>query len=60
MVTKDYLDDKLAILRGDVLHVIRREDTRVTRLIEILHGKAVITEQDVMVLEKLQPLASVS
>ena len=60
MVTKDYLDDKLAVLRGDVLHVIRKEDTRVTRLIEILHGKALITMEDVSILERMQPLASVS
>ncbi len=59
MVTKDYLDDKLAILRGDVFHVIRKEDSRVTRLIEILYKKTLITNEEIKILEELQPLTAV-
>jgi hypothetical protein len=33
MVTKDYLDDKLADLRGDLVVLMRKEDTKVKALI---------------------------
>lgn len=59
MVTKDYLDDKLADLRGDILTVIRKEDSRLTTLVEILHTKKILDEGDVNVLQRLQPLVQI-
>ncbi len=59
MVTKDYLDDKMADLRGDVLTVLRKEDTRLTRLVEKLREKNLFDEHDVEELLRLQPLVPI-
>ena len=40
MVTKDYLDEKLADLRGDLTILIRKEDTKLKTLVEVLQGEA--------------------
>ena len=42
MVTKAYLDDKLADLRGDLVVLMRKEDTKLKTLVEILHERGVI------------------
>jgi hypothetical protein len=47
MVTKDYLDDKLADLRGDLVVLIRRPNNKVDTLVDVLHEKHVINESDV-------------
>jgi len=44
MVTKDYLDEKMADLRGDLVVLMRKEDTKVVKLIEILKRRKIITE----------------
>lgn len=36
MVTKDYLDDKLADLKGDLVVLTRKEDTKLKTLVNIL------------------------
>ena len=36
MVTKDYLDEKLFDLRGDIISVVKKEDVKMGRLVEIL------------------------
>ncbi|MBI2099218.1 hypothetical protein HYT45_02250 [Candidatus Uhrbacteria bacterium] len=46
MVTKDYLDDKLADLRGDLVVLMRKEDKKVQSLVELLHSKKVISEEE--------------
>lgn len=46
MVTKNYLDDKLADLRGDLVVLMRKEDKKVQSLIELLHAKKVISEEE--------------
>ncbi|MEK7103317.1 MAG: hypothetical protein AAB870_03145 [Patescibacteria group bacterium] len=56
MVTKEYLDDKLADLRGDILTVIRKEDRRVSQLIDFLFDKKVLSDNEVKTLGELQPL----
>jgi len=43
MVTKDYLDDKLSDLRGDLTVLMRKEDTKVKALVEVLKDRKVIT-----------------
>lgn len=35
MVTKDYLDDKLSDLRGDLVVLMRKEDMKVKKLVDI-------------------------
>ncbi len=46
MVTKDYLDDKLADLRGDLVVLMRKEDRKVAALVEVLLTRKVISNED--------------
>ncbi len=46
MVTKSYLDDKLADLKGDLTVLMRKEDTKLKALVEILAEKKVLNEED--------------
>lgn len=39
MVTKSYLDDKLANLEGGLIATLRKDDEKMNRLIEFLGGK---------------------
>lgn len=57
MVTKDYLDEKLADLRGDLVVLTRKEDKKLGKLIEILSNKQVISEQDKQELLAMEPFA---
>lgn len=36
MVTKDYLDDKLADLKGDLVVLMRKEDAKLQALVDVL------------------------
>ncbi|MDP3900171.1 MAG: hypothetical protein Q8Q23_03770 [bacterium] len=47
MVTKDYLDDKLADLKGDIITVIRKEDTKLKTLVNILEKRKTLTADEV-------------
>lgn len=55
MVTKDYLDDKLADLRGDLILLLRKEDVKLKELITILCMKNVIDEKNKKILFSLEP-----
>jgi hypothetical protein len=46
MVTKDYLDDKQAELRGDLISVIRKENSKFEILIDVLRKRDLITGED--------------
>lgn len=46
MVTKSYLDDKLADLKGDLIVLMRKEDTKLKALVDILAEKKVLTDED--------------
>lgn len=59
MVTKEYLDDKLADLRGDIIVMLRKEDSRLSSLIELLKGKKVLTDEEAKTLTILQPLLQI-
>jgi hypothetical protein len=43
MVTKSYLDDKLADLKGDMVVMLRTEDQKVNRLVGVLAKKGALT-----------------
>jgi predicted nucleic acid-binding Zn-ribbon protein len=43
MVTKSYLDDKLADLKGDMTSMIRKEDQKMNRLVNVLAEKRVLS-----------------
>lgn len=55
MVTKDYLDNKLADLRGDLVVLTRKEDTKLRELIEILANKNVLNKEEANHLKSLEP-----
>ena len=55
MVTKDYLDGKLADLRGDLVVLTRKEDTKLKELVEILKKKKILTDDDVKHLLTMEP-----
>jgi len=57
MVTKDYLDDKLADLRGDLVVLMRKEDTKVVKLIDILAKHNIISEKEVKEILAMEPFA---
>lgn len=57
MVTKDYLDEKLADLRGDLVVLTRKEDTKLKALIGLLKQKNVISEGDAKQLLTMEPFA---
>jgi len=57
MVTKDYLDDKLADLRGDLVVLTRKEDNKLKTLVGVLHGKRVISDSDVKKIYSMEPFA---
>lgn len=55
MVTKDYLDSKLFDLRGDIISVIRKEDVKMAKLIDILQKRNVINSEDVKIILSMEP-----
>ncbi|MCG2695784.1 hypothetical protein L6248_02535 [Candidatus Parcubacteria bacterium] len=57
MVTKDYLDDKLADLRGDLVVLTRKEDTKVKKLIQILNKRNLISDDEVKEALFMEPFA---
>lgn len=59
MVTKDYLDNKLADLRGDLVVLTRKEDTKMIKLVEILKRRAIITEAEEKEILAMEPFAKV-
>jgi len=55
MVTKDYLDDKLLDLRGNMVVMMRKEDDKVKTLVQILNKKKIIDDTDVKTIFSLEP-----
>ena len=54
MVTKSYLDDKLADLEGNLISKLRKEDEKLNRLIEILQNKSVLSSEDTKQFQEFQ------
>ncbi len=55
MVTKSYLDDKLSDLRGDLTILMRKEDTKLKTLVELLEEKKVLSADDKKKIFSLEP-----
>lgn len=55
MVTKDYLDDKLADLKGDLVVLTRREDEALGELVQTLYDRETLTADDVARVNHLRP-----
>lgn len=60
MVTKDYLDDKMADLRGDLVVMMRKEDNKLKTLLEILQTRKVITKIDATKVMAMEPFAQLA
>ena len=46
MVTKEYLDDKIADVRGGLIAMTRKEDARVNTFVETLEQKKVLSKKE--------------
>lgn len=57
MVTKDYLDEKIADLRGDLVVMMRKEDTKVVKLVEVLKRHKVISDSEEREILSMEPFA---
>ncbi len=55
MVTKSYLDDKLADLRGDLVTLTRKEDTKLKATVNILADKKVLSKDDTKKIFSMEP-----
>lgn len=57
MVTKDYLDEKLFDLKGDLVVMIRKEDRKTTAIVELLNKKKVFTNTEAKTILRLEPFS---
>lgn len=57
IVTKNYLDEKLSDLRGDLVVLMRKEDTKVKTLAEILHKHKVISNDELKQVLSMEPFS---
>lgn len=55
MVTKSYLDDKMADLRGDLVVLVRKEDDKVVTLVDMLHDNETLTDKEANRILKMEP-----
>ncbi len=55
MVTRDYLDEKLADMRGDLVVLLRKEDNKLGALITELIRRDVITQDAAVKILSLEP-----
>jgi len=55
MVTKEYLDDKLADLRGDLVVLTRKEDVKVRTLVEIMKKKQLLSIEEANRILAMEP-----
>ena len=55
MVTKDYLDDKLTDLQGNLTVLMRKEDRKVAALIEVLKAKQLLSNEEAKLILSMEP-----
>ena len=55
MVTKDHLDDKLADLRGDLVILLRKEDFKMKKLIDILKKRDLLNDAEFNEIMSMEP-----
>lgn len=60
MVTKSYLDDKIADVKGELITTIRKEDTKVKTVVEKLVTKKIFSNQDKKDIEIMPPFAAIT
>lgn len=54
MVTKNYLDDKLADLEGGMVSKLRKEDNKVNRLLKLLETKNILSVEEARSFDEYQ------
>lgn len=59
MLTKDYLDERLFDLRGDIISVIKGEDNKLKELAKILKEKGAISKADFEQVFSLAPFPQI-
>lgn len=59
MVTKDYLDDKLADLKGDLTVLMRKEDRKVATLVGMLQKKNVRSLEEAKQILTMEPFPQI-
>lgn len=57
MVTKEYLDEKLYDLRGDLIQMTRKEDVKLRTLVHILKDKSVLNKNEANQVLAMEPFA---
>jgi len=55
MVTKDYLDKKMADLRGDLVSLVRKEDNKVGAVVNLLNKKKVFEDEETDEIKRMEP-----
>ncbi|MFA4890969.1 MAG: hypothetical protein WC604_01260 [Candidatus Gracilibacteria bacterium] len=55
MITKDYLDDKLEEHHGNMIILMRKGDTKLLRLVELLKEKNVLNDEEAKSLLTMEP-----
>ena len=60
MVTKEYLDDKLADLNGSLTLMMRKEDAKVRALIEKMEKKQVLSKEETKAILSMEPFSQLA
>ena len=60
MIDRDYLDEKNADLRGDLVVIMRKEDVKVKKLVDILQKRRVISAEEVKEILSMEPFPQLS
>lgn len=60
MVTKEYLDEKINNVRGDLVALVRKEDDRVTGFVDMVHKNKGISTNEAVYLNSLKVLKPLS
>lgn len=55
MLTKDYLEEKMNDLRGDLVLITRKEDEKLFKLIGLLKEKEILNNHEVGELSQMKP-----
>ncbi len=59
MVTKDYLDERMSDLRGDIVLIIRKEDRKSRYIADILFEKQIFTEKNLKEFYEMEPFPEI-
>jgi archaellum component FlaC len=60
MVTKDYLDEKISDLRGDLVVLVRKGDHKVVALVGNLENKGILTKEEAQKILAMEPYPQLS